>query len=355
MLAIFSFLIVITTLVFIHELGHYLAARSVGVRVEKFYIGFNLFGLGIKKTINNTEYGIGLFPLGGYVKVAGIIDESMDANHQYKDDEFQSKNTIQKIWIMSAGVIMNFILAIFIFAHLTYYYGINEPDPRAIVGSICEGCPSEIIGLQENDLIISINGNIINDWSDLTKNIHNKPNQIIYIEWIRDGITFSDSLKTISNPQLIDDEIIDVGMIGISPIIHNKKSTIFQAFYYGSNQTISLLKFTWNSLLGLLKGNISIKEMAGPIMIAKIAGETASSGAYALLSLMAMLSINLGLINILPVPGLDGGHVMIALIEGILNRDLSLKTKLNIQKIGIILLMTLMLTIMINDVLRLIN
>ena len=131
-------------------------------------------------------------------------------------------------------------------------------------------------------------------------------------------------------------------MIGISPIIHNKKSTIFQAFYYGSNQTISLLKFTWNSLLGLLKGNISIKEMAGPIMIAKIAGETASSGAYALLSLMAMLSINLGLINILPVPGLDGGHVMIALIEGILNRDLSLKTKLNIQKIGIILLMTLM-------------
>ena len=108
-------------------------------------------------------------------------------------------------------------------------------------------------------------------------------------------------------------------------------------------------------MLGLLKGNISIKEMAGPIMIAKIAGETASSGAYALLSLMAMLSINLGLINILPVPGLDGGHVMIALIEGILNRDLSLKTKLNIQKIGIILLMTLMFTIMINDVLRLIN
>ena len=104
--SILSFILVIGVLVFIHELGHFMAAKSVGVRVEKFYLGFNFFGLGIKKMYKGTEYGIGLFPLGGYVKVAGIIDESMDTEYMGAPDEFRSKNTLQKIWIMSGGVIM---------------------------------------------------------------------------------------------------------------------------------------------------------------------------------------------------------------------------------------------------------
>ena len=115
MIFIFSFIILLGVLVFVHELGHFMAARSVGMRVEKFYIGYNLFGLGIKRMYKGTEYGIGLFPLGGYVKVAGIIDESMDTEFTGDPDEFRSKNTLQKIWIMSAGVIMNLLLAIFIF------------------------------------------------------------------------------------------------------------------------------------------------------------------------------------------------------------------------------------------------
>ena len=136
LISILSFILVISVLVFIHELGHFMAAKSVGVRVEKFYLGFNFFGLGIKKMYKGTEYGIGLFPLGGYVKVAGIIDESMDTEYTGAPDEFRSKNTLQKIWIMSAGVIMNLLLAILIFSHLTYHNGINEPDPRAVVGKV---------------------------------------------------------------------------------------------------------------------------------------------------------------------------------------------------------------------------
>ena len=141
-----------------HELGHFLAAKSIGVRVEKFYLGFNLFGLGLKRKFKGTEYGIGLFPLGGYVKVAGIIDESMDTESTGGPDEFRSKSTLGKIWIMSAGVMMNFVLAILIISHLTYHNGVNEPDPRAIIGQIMSEYPAASLGLQKGDQILSIDG-----------------------------------------------------------------------------------------------------------------------------------------------------------------------------------------------------
>ena len=117
-----SFIVVIGLPVFLHELGHFLAARSVGIKVEKFYIGFNLFGLGLKRKYKDTEYGIGLFPLGGYVKVAGILDESLEEQNTKKEDyEFRSKNTLQKVWFLSAGVLMNFILSSIIFT-------VNSPE-----------------------------------------------------------------------------------------------------------------------------------------------------------------------------------------------------------------------------------
>ena len=113
LISILAFIILITILVFVHEMGHYIAARSVGIRVEKFYVGFNFFGLGIKKIVNGIEYGIGLFPIGGYVKVSGIIDESFDDQYEFKDYEYGSKNTFEKLWFTSGGVIFNFILANF--------------------------------------------------------------------------------------------------------------------------------------------------------------------------------------------------------------------------------------------------
>ena len=125
-----------------------------------------MFGLGLKKEYKGTEYGIGLFPLGGYVKVAGVIDESMDSEFTGAPDEFRSKNTLEKIWIMSAGVIMNFLLAILIFSHLTYHNGINDADSRAIVGQVLQEYPAESLGLQAGDEIISINDVQISDWEE---------------------------------------------------------------------------------------------------------------------------------------------------------------------------------------------
>ena len=354
-ITILSFIFVISVLVFVHELGHFLAAKSVGVRVEKFYLGFNFFGLGWKKEYKGTEYGIGLFPLGGYVKVAGVIDESMDTEFTGGPDEFRSKNTLQKIWIMSAGVIMNFLLAILIFSHLTYHNGINEADPRAIVGQVLQEYPAESLGLQAGDEIISINGVQISDWEEMTAEIHQHPDEKIQLDWKRDGKMYKGDVTTGSTSQLIGDTIVQEGMIGIHPIYYHHDANISKALYYGCQQTYYFLDLIIRTIKGLLRGNISIKELGGPIMIAKVAGESASIGMNALLGLMAYLSLNLGLLNILPIPGLDGGHVLIALIEGIIRRDLPLKVKMGIQQAGLLILLLLFITIMVNDIQRLIH
>ena len=138
-------------------------------------------------------------------------------------------------------------------------------------------------------------------------------------------------------------------------LFHNREIGFIESFQFGAQRTLQLLDLTFRSLKAIIKGNVSIRDIAGPITIVKIAGETASAGMDALLGLMAFLSVNLALINILPIPGLDGGHVVIALVEGLIRRELPLKIKLSIQKVGIFLLMILFFTIMVNDIQRLFN
>lgn len=353
MISLLAFIFLIGILVFIHELGHFMAARSVGVRVEKFYIGFNLFGYGWKKVINGTEYGIGWFPLGGYVKVAGIIDESMDTTTTGAPDEFRSQPTWAKVWIMSAGVIMNFVLAIFLYSALTFTYGIGEAEPTAIVGTIVPDYPAEALGLQEGDLILAINDNRVKQWIDMTSLIHEHPNTRLKITWQRGSMTMFDSVTTRMGEQMKDGAPVNVGLIGIGPKINMRDVSLGESVVAGFERTSMWVTMMLSTLGGLITGQVSIDQMAGPVMIAKIAGETAGVGFAALLGLMAFLSVNLGLVNILPIPGLDGGHVIIALVEGLIGRELSLKVKMGIQQVGILFLLFIFITIMVNDISRL--
>ena len=353
MISLLAFIFIIGILVFIHELGHFIAARSVGVHVEKFYVGFNLFGYGWKKVINGTEYGIGWFPMGGYVKVAGIIDESMDTSSTGAKNEFRSQPTWAKIWIMSAGVIMNFILAIFLNFLLTFTQGIAEIDPNPIIGSIVPDYPAEMIGLQEGDIILSINDDKIDKWIDMTNLIHQEPNMKIRISWKRGEIIMSDTVFTKIGEQIKDGLPVNVGLIGIGPKVNMRVASFSESILMGFERTVDWVSMMILTLKGLVIGQVSIDEMAGPVMIAKIAGETASIGFSALIGLMAFLSVNLGLVNILPIPGLDGGHIIIALIEGLIGRELSLKAKMGIQQIGILFLLFIFITVMVNDISRL--
>ena len=354
MLTLTSFIFIVGVLVTIHELGHFLAARFVGVFVEKFYIGFNAFGYGWKKIINGTEYGIGWLPLGGYVKVAGMIDESLDPDSANISNErkFKYKPMWAKIFILSGGVIMNFLLSIFIFTFLIFQTGTYDIDQSTTIGTVVENYPAKSIGIRDGDKIISVNNLHVQDWESMTELINKNPNEKLLITWIRGEKVYSDSLVTKTDNRIIEGDLVAVGMIGVSPLLHNREVNLFEAFGLGLNKFYSLVEMMSSSIKLLLLGKVSINEMAGPLMIAKVAGETAVQGMYAILGLMAFLSINLGLINILPVPGLDGGHIAIVIVEKFYGQELPIRVKMAIQQFGMLLLLLLFITIMINDISR---
>lgn len=358
MIYLLSFIIVLGIPVFLHELGHFLAAKSVGIKVEKFYVGFNLFNLGIKKKYKGTEYGIGLFPLGGYVKVAGIVDENMDLKTKGKDYEFRSKNVFQKVWFLSAGVIMNFVLAIIVFSSITFFEGlpkiVNEPIISSVHQNISEEdeSPAYKIGLKKDDRIISINNTNISSFIHLQDIIKKNYNDSLIIEWERENKLYSGTIKPVEINKFEKGKIISIGVIGISPYVDMIETGFFGSIFEGINVTTEWTKTIYYSLVALISGNVSMDQLSGPLGIARVAGETALSdqGFYKLIILMAIISINLGLINILPLPVVDGGHVVIAVIEGILRRELPLKLKYSIQIFGTLLLISLFVFVFINDI-----
>ena len=360
MIYFLSFFIVIGLPVFLHELGHYLAARSVGIKVEKFYIGFNLFGLGLKKKIKETEYGVGLFPLGGYVKVAGILDESLDLENSKKEDyEFRSKNTFQKIWFLSAGVLMNFILSSIIFTFLVFFDGYPQLYDDPIINQVSQEIPIESesvispayqLGLIDGDKILSIDEKIIHSWSGMTEIIRENPNREIEISWERNNEIYNSTIIPISIKQFDKGQMIDIGIIGIKQNYDMIFPSFFKSISKGLEQTAIILSDIGYSLKALFTGSVSMGDFFGPLYLVKVAGEAAQTSLKSLFILTAMISVNLGLINILPIPGLDGGHVFIALLEGIIRRELPLKIKYAIQFTGFLIIMSLFVLVLYNDI-----
>ena len=355
-----SFILLIGILVFIHELGHFLAAKSIGLRVEKFYIGFNLFGLGLKKKYKDTEYGIGLFPLGGYVKVAGILDESLDVENTKKNDyEFRSKNTFQKIWFLSAGVLMNFILSSVIFTFFIFSDGYPKPIDIPIINEVNKEIlvdgdeilsPAYQLGFKKGDEILSINNYNINTWNDISNIIRDNPNQEINITWERDQEVFNSIIIPLSVKQFVEGEIVNIGIIGVGQNYNMIYPSFFKSIFKGFEQTLKILREIGYSLKALFTGSVSMENFFGPLYLVKIAGDAAQTGMKSLFFLTAMISVNLGLLNILPIPGLDGGHVFIALIEGLIRRELPIKVKYAIQFSGFIIIMSLFVLVLYNDI-----
>ena len=389
MTTFYAFIMLLGVLVTIHEFGHFIAARSVGIRVERFSVGvpprlfsitsinggflLNIFFFKlingklkwhpiVSKTIkkrnrlgSNTEYVIALLPLGGYVKMAGMIDESMDTSITYKSDEFQSKTLFQKIWVLSAGVIMNTVLAVIVFSLLGYYNGTPITNDEPIVFELQENMPAEKAGVLPGDRIISINSEGISTWSDMTKIIHSNPNNLLSFK-IKRGMDILDfDIKTSEYAVPSKSAIDTIGIIGIAPEVHYEDISFMKALSNGVSQTISSFGLIIYSLQMLGSGAASISDLGGPIMIAQLAGQTAEAGITPFLTFMALLSVNLAFLNILPIPGLDGGHIFIHLIEAILRRPLKIKTRIVIQQIGMALLLMLMVTVIMQDITRLFN
>jgi regulator of sigma E protease len=432
----FAIVFVFGILVLIHELGHFLAAKWMGVRVEKFSIGFppRIFS----KKIGETEFSISAIPLGGYVKMAGFIDESMDSNLTGAPYEYNSKPIWRRIIIISAGVIMNFILAVIIFTSLNYFIGEKvirtttiealgstgvaqkigfKPYDRithvngepvsdwknlgkkiidnlnsdiefmvirdhaivnliyrkdlfqekggeqidiiplipAKIGTITPDSPAERLGLVTGDEIISVDGKKVDGWYKMAEVIHSSPDKEISIQWKRDDIILSGMVI----PEAVEarDEngsAITYGIIGIAQYRDRVKAGLVQSLKNGFNSTVGNVYLTMRGLWWMFTGAKSAQEsVGGPITIGRMIMQAVEIGWEEVWELTATLSAIIAFFNILPIPALDGGHLLFLMIEGIKKKPLSSKVKIKIQKFGMAVLLTLIALVIYLDIIRL--
>lgn len=350
---ILAIVIVIGGVVLAHELGHFVMARLTRMRVEAFSIGFppKLF----HKKIGDTEYRLSLIPLGGYVKVTGVIDESLDVENADINQpwSFAVKKWWQKMLFIGGGVIFNLLLAIVIFSAMTLSEGIYEPAQLTVIDTVMTGMPADSVGIKAKDVILAVNKQPVSTWNELSELIHAHPRDSILITWQSGDVQKEARLLPVPQKILKKNRLVEVGLIGISPIINHRKAGFFEAIGVGCTTTYYWFKITVISLEMLITGQESLRNIGGPIFIAQLAGKSARSGIGAIFGLMAIISINLALINILPVPAFDGGHLLIVMIETLMRKPLSTKAKIRIQQVGLIIIVLLTLLVLFNDIVRL--
>ena len=355
------FLILIMIVVFIHEYGHYYFAKKYGVGVTDFSIGFGkeIFGWNDK---SGTRWKLCWIPLGGYVKFFGDRNVFSQADQeklikQYNDEDrkklFVLKPLYQRVLIVFGGPLANFILALLIF--FSIYTFIGKDFTPAVINEVQNDSPAMIGGLKQNDIILEIDGNEVQSIMDVSKYITMSSADIIDFKVKR----FSDEiiLKVKPNTVLSEDNLgnkIQKRMVGIqlgaynNEINHVKLGPV-KALYHAANEVIYVSTASLKYIGSMIIGKADTSQLGGPIRIAKISGQVAEFGVLAFISMMAYISISLGLVNLFPIPMLDGGHLMFYTFEKILGRPLSQKTQEGFFRIGMILLLTLMFFTTFND------
>ena len=347
---IFAVVVVLGVLIFFHELGHFLVARLLGVGVEKFSLGFGPRLLG--KKIGITDYIISAIPLGGYVKMVG---EQPDADLDPADIpiSFTHKNVWKRILIVAAGPFFNIILAVIIFFGIFQISGLFILKPS--VGEVQEGTPAYRGGLEKDDLITSINGVDLSTWEEMAEIITASKGKPLVVSVRRgNSILFVNITPELKIFQNIFDEDVKRFVIGItaSGDGFSKDLNIFQSLSESIIQTYKITVMTIKGVAKLLQGAISPKTLSGPIMIAQMAGDQAREGATNLIFFMALISINLAILNFLPIPVLDGGHLLFFFIEAATGNPVSIRVREIAQQAGIFVLILLMIYVFYNDIAR---
>ncbi len=355
------FLVLIMIVVFIHEYGHYYFAKKYGVGVTDFSIGFGkeIFGWNDK---SGTRWKLCWIPLGGYVKFFGDRNVFSQADQeklikQYNEQDrkklFVLKPLYQRVLIVFGGPLANFILALVIF--FSIYTFIGKDLTPAVINEVQKDSPAMIGGLKQDDIILEIDGNEVQSIMDVSKYITMSSADIIDFKVKR----FSDEiiLKIKPNTVLGEDNLgnkIQKRMVGIklgaynNEINHVKLGPV-KALYHAANEVIYVSTASLKYIGNMIIGKADTSQLGGPIRIAKISGQVAEFGVLAFISMMAYISISLGLVNLFPIPMLDGGHLMFYTFEKILGRPLSQKTQEGFFRIGVFLLLTLMFFTTFND------
>ena len=429
MTTLLAFAFVLGVLVFVHELGHFLAAKRVGIKVLKFQLGFNPTIVSFRR--GDTEYGIGALPLGGYVKMAG---ENPDEARSGRPEEFLSKSKWERFQVLIMGPAMNLILAVVLLA-IVLYRGAEVPafeNQPPVVGAVAAGSPAEKADIRPGDLVISVADRPVTTWEEFFIGVGTRANREIPIALIRDGserevkvtpvasresrfeigdigvlpnvhpsiravnsgepadtaglkpgdvvlavngqtITFSSQLKSAieKHPEapitlwiLWDGAQLtvsatparrgEIGLLGIQ--IADATTSIqpgaIEAVGMSIERNVQNAGLIFRTVWDLITRETSPKQLMGPVAIAQLSGESAQLGWIALFSLMASISLNLGLLNLLPIPVLDGGHIFIMALEGVARRDFSMRVKEKMLLAGFVVLMMLMVTVIYNDLTR---
>lgn len=348
--SIIALIVVLGLLIFFHELGHFIVARLFGVGVEKFSLGFGPKIVG--KTIGITDYRLSAIPLGGYVKMVG---EEPDAEVDPEDIpiSFTHKHVFKRILIVAAGPFFNILLAVIILFGIYQFSGLLMLKP--VIGEVKEGTPAYQGGIQKNDRIVSIDGVSVASWEDMAEIIMASQGKTLTVA-VRRGeseiiVSIRPEPKTFKN---IFNEDVDRYVIGVtaSGEVFSKDLTLLQALTESVAQTYNIAALTIKSVVKLVQGTLSPKTLGGPIMIAQMAGQQARQGMPNFLFFMALISVNLAILNFLPIPVLDGGHLIFFLIEAVIGRPVSIRVREIAQQAGIFVLILLMIYVFYNDITR---
>ena len=339
MLTILACIFVFGILVTVHEFGHFITAKLTGMKVEEFSIGFgpNIY----QQQEGETLYSLRMLPLGGYNKIAGMDPDDPE------DPErgFNSKPVTSRMLVILAGSLMNIFLPVLIFFGLFLAFGMDVPENKPVLGQIIEGYPAEQSGLKEGDRILSINGKPVHEWLDIRKNIADSGMQPIPFEIQRDTEKLTITVTPGVNPET------GKPFIGVVSSLKNVRLTPVQAVVASVTATKNIIKNMYASLYHMVTGKTKA-EFSGPVGVAKMAGEVAHKGFDRLMQFTAMLSLNLAIINLLPLPALDGGHFLILLIEAVTGHKLGKTAMQNIQKVGVAMILALTIFATFKDLTR---
>lgn len=336
-------IIIIAVLILFHEWGHFITARKIGIPVYEFSIGFGykLFS----KRVNGVEYSLRLFPIGGFVRMAGAEPDDLD-----DPNGFSKRTPLEKIAVAFAGPFMNFVLALFIFIYAYSVIGIPMSLNEPIIGKVMEGKPAITTGLKDNDKVLAVNNQEVKTWSEFTAVLADNPEgKAMDIKIEREGEIANYSVLPEQNPNTGNYEI------GVLSKIAFERQGILTSVKIGLQQTYELTVLLLSGLGLLITGGASTADLAGPVGITQLVGEAAQVGTVFLLTFAAFLSINLGVLNLLPIPALDGSRIVLAIVEAIRRKPLEPEKEGFIHFIGFMFLILLIIIVTYNDIVRLIK
>ena len=338
MLTILAAVLVFGILVTVHEFGHFITAKLTGMRVDEFAIGFGpkLY----QQKDGDTLYSLRMIPLGGYNKIAG-----MDPDDPVTPDSFKSKSIPRRMLVILAGSLMNFLLPIILFTGIFFFQGMDKLVNEPVLGNVMLGMAADKAGLREGDKILSINGQPMRDWKEIVVTLRANGTKEVTIVAERQG-----KAQTYKLLPEYDNEARRP-LIGITPKFEKVEMGLGAAFKEGVSYTKYIITAMVDGLAKIITGKAPA-EVSGPLGVAQMAGQVAEKGLLPLMSFVAFLSINLGVINLLPLPALDGGHFVLLCLEGRRGKPLGSKAMNNIQTVGVVIILALTIFSTVKDITR---